>query len=151
VSSRGLTPVVGVVCLIAITVGLAVTVGATASIEPPAEPTIAAFELSADPNGELRVTHLGGDAIDPEELSLHVEVGGEPLDEQPPVPFFSARGFESAPTGAFNSASTTQWRTGQTASLRLAGTNRPAIEAGDTVTVRLAVEGSEIARLEATA
>jgi flagellin-like protein len=148
VSPRGLSPVVGVVCLVGITVVLAATVGVAVPTSIGPEPTLATFDVAAEPDGQLRVTHQGGDAIDPESIDLHVRVDGEPLTEQPPVPFFSASGFESAPTGAFNSATGGTWRTGETASLRVAATNAPAIEAGDTISIRLSVEGYGVAELE---
>jgi FlaG/FlaF family flagellin (archaellin) len=150
-SARGLSPVVGVVCLVGLTAVLAATVGLAVPSTVAPEPTLATFDAAVEPTGELRVTHQGGDAIDPESLSLSVRVDGEPLEEQPPVPFFSASGFGSAPTGAFNSATDGRWRTGETATLRIAATNEPSIEAGDTVTVRLAVDGYGVTELEATA
>jgi len=150
-ASRGVSPLVGVLCLLVVTVALAATVLATVPVGSAPEPTVATFDAAADPTGEITVTHAGGDAIDPEALDVRVRVDGEPLAEQPPVPFFSASGFESAPTGAFNSATTTAWRVGETASLRTAGTNEPAIDPGDTVTIRISVDGYSVAELAATA
>jgi flagellin-like protein len=150
VSYRGLSPVIGVVCLVGITVVLAATVGVVVPASIPAEPTVATFDVAVEPDGELRMTHQGGDVIDPESIALHVRVDGEPLAEQPPVPFFSASGFESAPTGAFNSATGGTWRTGETASLRIAATNAPAIEPGDTISIRLSVDGYGVVELETT-
>jgi flagellin-like protein len=149
--SRGLSPVVGVVCLVGLTVALAAAVGLAVPTDVASEPTVAAFDASVEPTGELRLTHRGGDPIDPEAIELRIRVNDEPLERQPPVPFFSARGFGSAPTGAFNSATAEPWRAGETASLRIAGTNEPAIEAGDTVTIRLFIDGYSAAELEVTA
>ena len=99
-----------------------------------------------------RVANLagGGDSIDAASLELRVRIGGEPLERQPPVPFFSAHGFESGPTGPFNSAKTGQWRAGEAASFRIAETNAPTPSAGDTVTIRIIVDGHSVARLETT-
>jgi len=153
VSSRGISPVIGVVCLLAVTVLLAAVVVAAVPADPGSAPTVATFELDVDADGmgELRVTHTGGNAIDPDSIGIDVRVDDAPLAKPPPVPFFSARGFESAPTGAFNSGKTEPWRAGETASLALAGTNEPAIDPGDTVTVRLYIDGDPLAELEATA
>lgn len=148
---RALSTVVGLVCLLAVTVVLVAAVGAVAPAPSTSPPTVASFEASAEPTGDIRLTHRGGDAIDPEAIGLHISVDGEALAEQPPVPFFSARGFESAPTGAFNSASRTRWRAGETASLRIAGTNAPSIRAGDRIEIRLYVDGHRVARLDTTA
>ncbi len=147
---RAVSPVIGVVCLVAITVVLAAGVGAGTQLTNPPEPTTASFEVTIDDTGEVTVLHRGGDSIDPAALDVHVRIDGEPLDRQPPVPFFSADGFESGPTGPFNSARSEQWRAGETASFRIAGTNSPTIGAGDTVTVRISVDGHSVARLETT-
>ena len=153
VRSRGISPVVGVVCLLAVTALLAAVVVAAVPAAPDSAPVVATFDLDVDADGmgELRVTHTGGNEIDPESIGLDVHVADAPLAKPPPVPFFSARGFESAPTGAFNSGRTEPWRAGETASLALAGTNEPAIDPGDTVTVRLYVDGDLLAELETVA
>lgn len=150
-SERGLSPVVGVVCLLAVTVLLAAVVVVALPTGPPSPPTAAAFELEADPGGEIRLTHAGGEAIEPGAIDLGIRVDGEPIAEQPPVPFFSARGFESAPEGAFNSALSEPWVAGETATLTLAGTNEPSIDAGDAVAVRVYVDDHRVATLETTA
>ena len=149
--SRGLSPVVGVVCLVGLTVALAAVVGLAIPTDVASEPTVATFDAAVEPSGELRVTHRAGDPIDPGAVELRIRVDGVPLDRQPPVPFFSAPGFESAPTGAFNSATAERWRAGETATLQVAGTNEPAIEAGDTVSIRLVVDGYGVTELEVTA
>ncbi len=151
-STRALSPVFGVVCLLAVTIALAVAVGAGATTYTtmPSTVSTAAFDLSADSTGEVRIVHRGGDTIDPTALELRVHVGGKPLEQQPPVPFFSARGFGSGPTGAFNSATSQQWRAGETASFQIAETNDPMPHAGDTVSVELFADGRRIANLETT-
>lgn len=149
-ADRALSPVVGVVCLLAVTVILAAVVGASVTVEPPSTPNAASFEAAADPSGEVTITHRSGDTIDPETIDLRVRVNGEPLERQPPVPFFSARGFESAPTGPFNSATARSWRAGETASFTIAGTNHPRIRPGDAVTVEIFADDHRVARLETT-
>jgi FlaG/FlaF family flagellin (archaellin) len=149
-AARAASSVVGVVLLTAVTVLAASAVGAAVVVEPPERPPLAAFDLAADPSGEVRLTHAGGDPVDPERLDLHVRVDGEPLAEQPPIPFFAASGFESGPTGAFNSATDSEWRAGEVATFRLAETNEPGVEPGATVEVRLSVDGQRIATLGTT-
>ena len=144
-SDRAAAPVVGVVLLVAVTVIAATAVGTALPSELSAPARTAAFDIAADDTGRLTVTHLGGDAIDPDDLRLRVLVDGTPLSEQPPVPFFSATGFESGPTGPFNSATSGVWRAGESASLRVAGTNAPAFRRGTTVEVRLYADGTRIA------
>lgn len=150
-ADRAASPVVGVVLLTAVTVVAASAVGTAVVVDPPEPPPTAAFELAADASGEIRVTHHGGDAVDPDSLRVRVRVDGEPLAEQPPVPFFAAAGFEGGPTGAFNSATDGEWRAGETAMFRLAATNEPTVTSGAAVEVRLYVDDQRIALLETTA
>lgn len=149
-ADRALSPVVGTVCLLAVTVLLAAVVGASVHVAPPSDPITASFEATVEPTGEVTVLHRGGDTIDPEAIDLRIHVEGEPLERQPPVPFFSARGFESGPVGPFNSATARQWRAGEAASITIAGTNDPEMRAGDAVTIEMFADGHRIARLETT-
>jgi flagellin-like protein len=149
VSDRALAPVIGCLLLTAITVVGAVIVGTAVAVDPPSPAPAAHFEAEADASGTVRVTHLGGDAIAPDDLRVRIRVDGEPLAAQPPVPFFSAHGFESGPTGPFNSAYTGAWRAGETAELRVAGTNEPTLAVGSTVEIRIYVAGTETAELTA--
>ena len=103
-SDRAVAPVIGVVLLVALTVVTAAAVGAVVAVDIPGETTVVTFGLEAASDGEIQLLHRGGDAVDPDSLRVRVRVNGDPLAEQPPVPFFSARGFESGPTGPFNSA-----------------------------------------------
>lgn len=151
-SNRAVAPVVGVALLVAVTVLLAsaVAAGVVQTPGPPGAPAIASFAAEADATGAIEVVHTGGDAVDPDELELNVRVDGVPLEFQPPVPFFSARGFESGPTGVFNSATRGDWRAGEAASLRVAGSNEPSLSRGATVEVRIRVDGVRVAVLEMT-
>lgn len=152
-TDRAVAPVVGVALLVALTVILASAIAAGVVQTPgsPAAPTLASFDAEADATGEIRVVHTGGDAIDPDDLEVVVHVDGVPLSSQPPVPFFSARGFESGPTGVFNSATRDAWRAGEVASLRVAGSNEPTISEGATVALRIYVDDVRIGALEVTA
>ncbi|TYT62391.1 type IV pilin N-terminal domain-containing protein [Natrialba swarupiae] len=154
-SGRALSPLVGVVALLAITVCLAgvVAVGvATWSLESTGPN--AAFDLSVDTDAEdveIAIDHVAGDPIDVRELSVVVAVDGEGLAEQPPVPVAGASGFNGTPTGPFNEQADPEWRSGERASVFVAETNDPVPTAGDTVTVRLAVDDRTIATLETIA
>ena len=149
-SDRAVAPVIGVVLLVALTVVTAAAVGAVVTIDIPGETTAVTFGLEAASDGEIRLLHRGGDAVDPDSLRVRVRVDGDPLAEQPPVPFFAARGFESGPTGPFNSAYAGRWTAGEAASLRVASTNEPSPRAGATVEVRMYADGQKIADLETT-
>jgi archaeal type IV pilus assembly protein PilA len=150
---RGISPVIGAVLLIGVTVALATVVAVGAgglSPESPENPV--AFDLAADGSeGTITVEHVAGDPIDVEDLALTVAVNGEQLSEQPPVPFTGAAGFDQAPSGPFNSASDSTWSVGERSTLSVAGTNEPTMRSGDTVSVTLAVDGQQIAALETTA
>jgi flagellin-like protein len=149
-AARASSPVVGVVLLTAVTIVAATAVGAAVVVDPPELAPTAAFALEAKATGEVRVTHRGGDAVDPDDLRVRVRVDGEPLADQPPVPFFSASGFESGPTGPFNSATGGEWRAGETGAFRVASTNDPELRPGATVELRLYAADQRIARLETT-
>lgn len=148
---RAAVTVVAVVLLVAVAVVTAAGVGALVAVELPAEAPAAAFTAGASLDGGISVTHRGGDALDPARLRVRIGVDGQPLAEQPPVPFFAARGFRSGPTGPFNSGYEGSWKAGETASLRVASTNRPPIRAGSTVEVRLYVGDHRLAVLRTTA
>ncbi len=138
----------------AVTVGLAAVVGGAVLTDaaPTAPPPVAQLDCRVDAGTDrLACTHGGGDRLDVRELRVHVTVGGEPLTHQPPVPFFAARGFHAGPTGPFNSAADPHWSAGETAAVRLAGTNRPGLTPDSRVVVRV-VEGEHVvAQAAATA
>lgn len=153
--TRAVAPVVGVLALLAITVALAATVAVgmgvagTAVLESGPD---AAFDLEADADrSELTLEHVGGESLTVTELDLKIAVNGERLEHQPPVPFVGADGYRGAPSGPFNPETDSKWRVGETATLRVAGTNDPAIRSGDTVSVTVVVDGTTVTRLEATA
>lgn len=134
---RGVTPTVGVVLLVAVTVALAATVGAAAFATTPGSPPSAAVVDLTVRETALTLTHRAGPPLDVRDLRVVVSVDGERLRYQPPVPFFAARGFHSGPTGPFNSASDPTWSAGETASLSVATTNRPRVRSGSVVRVTL--------------
>lgn len=138
---RAIAPVVGTVLVVALTVLVVVVAGTIIlGVGSTTEPTpTAAIDLTVEGN-TIVFTHTSGETLDVQRLSVRIYVDGEPLDEQPPVPFFSATGFAPGPTGPFNSASDPEWEVGETASLTVAGTNRPTIDSGSTVSVRIDVD-----------
>ncbi|KOX96659.1 MULTISPECIES: type IV pilin [Halorubrum] len=142
-----MAPVAGVL-LIAITVVLAGGVAAAALGGPSATvPPSAVLSLSAT-DDRVAIDHRGGDPIDVAAVRVRVSVDGEPLDEQPPLPFFSAAGFHPGPTGPFNSAGDDTLRVGETAAFRVADTNDPTLEPGRRVTVEITAAGRPVATLE---
>ena len=153
VPGRAISPVVGVLVLVVLTVVLATIVAASAStLSLESGGPTATFDLAVDgERSAITIDHAGGDRIDVSELSVTVAVDGEPLADQPPVPFVGASGFDGAPTGPFNAEADSEWRTGERATVVVAGTNTPSIKAGDTVTVTLAVDGTRVATVETTA
>lgn len=150
---RAVAPVVGVALLLAITVIAASAVATAAlALDAPTDPTRASVSLSVTADtDQLSLTHQGGETLDVRRLSLSVTVDGDPLAEQPAVPFFAARGYRAGPTGPFNSRADHNWSAGETTGLRLASTNVPTIESGDVVTVRISQEGSLVVRVRSRA
>jgi len=146
------TASVGTVLVVAVVVMLAAAVagglalgGSPAPAEPP--PT-AAFSMSAS-GDRITLVHRAGDPLDVRAVDVRIRVDGDPLDRQPPVPFFSAPGFRAGPTGPFNSAADPTWSAGEAASLRIAATNEPVPEPGSTVEVAVVVDGVRVAALDA--
>lgn len=151
--SRGAAPVVAVALLVLLAVTLAGALAAgLASVGSPDPPPRAALDLAVDADAaRVTLTHLGGETLDVRELRLRVAVDGTPLAQQPPVPFFTARGFRAGPTGPFNSAAAPAWRPGETASLRMAGTNAPTLTPGARIRATVYADGHVVARLSAVA
>ncbi|WP_266079270.1 type IV pilin [Haladaptatus caseinilyticus] len=152
-SNRALSPVVATVLLLVVTLVLAGTIGAvTVQSTSFREPTRVAIDVSADAAADrLTFVHQAGDSLTVQTLSIRIRVNGTPLEHQPPVPFFSAKGFRSGPTGPFNSATNETWSPGETASFEVAGTNAPLFEAGDEIVVQIAVRKTIVVEVETTA
>jgi len=154
---RALSPAVGTVLLLAITVTLAGTIAfAAGGISSPATSTIGSdnptLSLEADAEAdELRFEHEAGPPIDVDGVDLAVEIADEELSHQPPIPFVGAPGYRTAPDGPFNAAGDQRWEPGETATLTLASTNEPGLEEGDVVRVEVTESGELIADLVAVA
>jgi len=150
--SRAVSPVVGIVLLIACTLVLGGIVALTAATAPAAPPPSTRVAVAADAGDDrIALTHRGGDTLDVRDISLDVTVAGEPLDRQPPVPFFSTTGFRPGPTGPFNRAADSEWRAGETGSFRVAATNDPAIDSGDRIRVIVYADGGRVVTATTTA
>jgi archaeal type IV pilus assembly protein PilA len=150
--ARALSPVVGVALLVACVALLCTVVGTMAlAYEPldPASRVVVGATVDAGSN-EITLTLEHGGPLDVRELSLLVEIDGEALEKQPPVPFVGATGF-STPSGPFNAAADPRWERGESAVLPIAGTNDPLPEPGSKVTIRLFENELPIAVAETTA
>lgn len=147
-TTRGLTPVVGIVVLLGIVVVLAgVTGTALLTVETPEPAPATSIEVEAEAaTDEITVRHAGGEAIDPESITVRLAVDGSEFEEQPSVPFFSIRGFDPGPTGPFNARWDGEWTAGERASVRVSSTNSPSeIDQGAVVEVTVLVDGHVIA------
>ena len=139
---------IAVVLLVAVTVLLSVGVGTVALEATTLGSSAPTATIDLDTTVDrIVLTHRGGDPIAVGELRIVVVVNGEPLKNQPPVPFFSAAGFRPGPTGPFNAATPNEWTVGTSASFRIAGTNDPTPTIGDRLIVRLVVDDQSIATL----
>lgn len=156
-TSRGSVPVVGVVVLLAVGILLGGVVAAGAEAVATATgtdlgderaegsaPIAVSLELDGDTIG---VTHEAGPDLRTARVRLVVAIDGTPLDHQPPVPFFAARGFRAGPTGPFNVASDGVWTAGETGTIRVASTNSPEPESGRTVSVTIHVGDDRVAEV----
>ncbi|WP_330630771.1 type IV pilin N-terminal domain-containing protein [Halocatena halophila] len=136
---RGQSSVLGVIlCLATVLVLVSIASIAFLAYEP-TTPTGSSVAIVAtiDPTEQtIALTHHSGRPLEPERLRLRISVNGVPIDHQPPIPFFAAKGFVSGPTGPFNAAYRGRWHAGTTATIGLASTNT-RIRAGDQITIRL--------------
>ncbi len=154
--SRAIAPVVGSVLLLLCVLGLATTlaivaIGFSSGLSAPTSQVSLSLSVDAEEN-RFVVAHEGGESLDARSLSVVVEVEGEPLDHQPPVPFFSASGFEPGPTGVFNVGYSGEWDVGESASFTLnPNTNGPVPERGSSVSVTVYEEERPVARAGTTA
>lgn len=151
--SRALAPVVGAVLLVGITVLLAAVLAIAVTGYAPSEPADpVVLEASADADtGQVRLEHVSGPPLDVRRVTLRVQIDDEPLAHQPPVPFFSATGFYSGPTGPFNPAADPAWTLGESASFAIAGTNDPTLTPGASVEVTVSRDGRLVATATTTA
>lgn len=149
---RGSTTVVALALLVAVAAAIAGVVGATTfgiATEATGE-TIPTASLALSVEGDRLVfAHRAGETLDVRRLRLRIRVDGEPLTHQPSLPFFAARGFRAGPTGPFNAAGEPVWEVGETASLRIASTNRPRPAPGSRVTATVYAGERPVAELSA--
>lgn len=145
------TAPVAVVLLVGLCVVLAAGIGAAlTSPDLQQSPRYVTMEGEATADGTITLTHTGGAALDVRRLTVTVTVDGTPLTKQPPVPFFSASGFYSGPSGPFNNAADPAWTTGETAGFSVAGTNDPPLVPGSDVVVKLSINEQPIAEMRMT-
>lgn len=139
--------------LVVVTVGLAGIAGAAVlGSDTTEQPPRVHFAVSAQADADrITLTHDSGDTVSTGELTLRIEVDGQPLAHQPPIPFFAADGFVSGPTGPFNPAADRTWTAGESASIELASTNAPLLDPGSTVSVMISTDQGVVARLETEA
>lgn len=150
-SDRAVSPVVGLVCLVAVTVVTSAAVGAAAlSVAPPKPAPSATLSVTATDEGRVTLVHRGGASLSVRSLRVELSVDGEPLAHQPPVPFVGAAGYRGAPGGPFNAAAEGTWTAGERATLRVAATNAPGLDAGARLTVQVWSEETAVARAETT-
>lgn len=150
--SRAVSPVAGVVTLLGVTVLLSATLLGVTAVDPSVPGPTASLEVNADAaTDRIELVHRGGDTLDVSALTWRVSVDGDPLEHQPPVPFFAATGFRAGPNGPFNSASSNQFSAGERATLSVASTNSPEITRGSTVSVTVLHRNTTILDVSTTA
>ena len=151
-SDRAVSPVLGVILLVALTV---ITAGVIAlfvtELPDMREPPVVTMEGTVNASDNtLTIVHTGGDSIAVDELALHVTVDEEPLTYQPPVPFESARGYSTGPSGPLHSWGSSTWEPGEESRLQLAGSNEPLPTAESRVAVEITYADTPIAELSLT-
>jgi hypothetical protein len=142
-----------VVLVTAVTVVLAAVAGVavvdTAPRPEPPDPVVIAASVDAD-TGRIVLVHESGPSLDVREIDVRISVGGRRLAHQPSVPFYSARGFASFPSGPFNPVADPRWELGERASLRITGENAARLSPGVAVRIELYRDDLPIATVETT-
>jgi flagellin-like protein len=152
VSRRAVSPVIGVVLIVAVTVVLAAVVGAFAigiggqtNDAPQAAITADMETAETYGNPKIVLTHASGDKLDVRDLTVRIFVDGQPLESQPDVPGSGMPGFFGFPSGPFRQGNNNVWTAGEEAALTIAGTNSPQPSAGSRVVVKIYSEGKAVA------
>ena len=153
-TDRALSPVIGTVLLLAVTLLVAGAASASllgmASLDEPVQPI--SLSASADAESDtITLVHEAGPPLDVRDLEIKVVIDDRPLFHQPPVPFVGARGFAGAPSGPFNTATDPEWTAGEAASVRIADTNRPVLDDGSMVSVVVFEGENRLTEVETTA
>lgn len=151
---RALSPVIGTVLVLVVTLLVAGAAGASlldmASLEEPPEPVSLSASAESETN-TITLVHEAGPPLDVRDLDIKIVIDGRPLFHQPPIPFVGARGFAGAPSGPFNAAADPAWTAGESASVRLADTNRPLLDDGESVSVVVFEGDHKLLEVETTA
>ncbi len=160
-NTRGSAAIVGVAAMLTATVVLAGAVAATGSslhVLPTNSCSVTgagvsspdAVALSVQLRGpRIQLTHEAGPKVNVSTVRMMILINRTPLQFQPPIPYFAARGFRSGPFGPFNSASDGMWEPGETASLEIAQTNTPHPVVGATLSVELRQQACVIGSVSA--
>ncbi len=155
--SRGITPVVGVVILLLVTLGLSGALAVViADSQPTVEPQSFSFSINAtheeEHGGTIELFHEGGATVYTGDIDLWVEIDGTPLKVQPDVPY-SSNGLSGMAKGPFNwNSADKNWGAGEYGSFNIAkSANEPHIEVGSEVTVKIYHEDVLVASATAIA
>ena len=151
--SRAVSTVLGVLLLTALTLALATVAGVgVLSAAPPTVQRPVVLSASADAStGRIVLVHESGPTIDVRDVEVRIAVDGRRLPYQPTVPFYSARGFASFPSGPFNPVADPRWEFGERASLEVTGVNAAPLSPGSTVRVEVYRDDLPLSVVETTA
>lgn len=150
-TERALSPVIGTVLLLVVTLLVAGAASASllgmASLEEPSQPISISATADAQTN-TITLVHQAGPPLDVRDLEIKILIDGLPLFHQPPVPFVGARGFRGAPSGPFNAAADPKWIAGESGSFRIARKNVPSIDPGSVIKIKLYYNNKRLALIE---
>lgn len=134
-----MSPILGIILLLLITLVLAGAVYALAPVMTPEGSSAATFGGSCDAaTRTITLEHTGGATIDVEQLDMRITVDGISLSEQPPgFPFYNPPGFEGFPSGPFNPSTPNRWAPGELGRFTIENDNPPRPAAGSEVTLEL--------------
>ena len=145
-NDSGISPVIGIILIIAITMVLSVVVFATVIAYEVKEPVFAIIKIESVnlSNQEVVLIHKGGDSIDVSDISIMISVNGEMLNnnlKNLPVTG-TPYGFSHALGGVFwgtpgNQSHDNIWDPGDKGEFNIAKSNNTILNSGDQLEVTI--------------
>jgi flagellin-like protein len=146
-NDSGISPVIGIILIIAITLVLSVVVFATVNAYEVKEPVFANIEIESvniSNQQEVVLVHKGGDSIDISDISIMISVNGETLKnnlKNLPVTG-TPYGFSHALGGVFwgtpgNQSHDNIWDPGDKGGFNIATSNNTVLNSGDQLKVTI--------------
>ena len=147
--NRAVAPVIGIVLLIVVSIVCAgvIVLFVTDIADLRSTPTVVIDGTVDTSENNITLVHTSGDDIPVDYLDLRITIDGVPMKYQPPVPFDSATGFSTGPSGPLHAWGDDTWSPQQESVIHLAGSNEPLPDPDSTVEVSITYDDRPIAEI----